>query len=194
MPLALLKAPTVAEKRDELPEDALVFLETQIEEHMYPVTSWQDRCPSGNRMAALLLCTHLTYAGRFQLTLFMLNNKCRPTVYVHWLLAREMLWDERARGHVAQLIKDHMTGKLEEAGKTSHVMDATLPSGDAAVGDAQNWVVQTPHFAYNDAERLEWENAIRMLNVSATKLLRGKPKYARHNPLNVKKFSRQYGQ
>ena len=154
---------TVAEMRDDLDQQQLEYLQTHIEEHMFPLTSWQDRCPVGNRMATLLLSDHLMFSGRFQLTLFMLNNKCKPTVYVKWLMGRGMLHGADSCRHVADLIKDHMNGKLEAEGKTAFVMDATLPNGDAAIGEAQNWVVQTPHFASNVLERKEWEAAIRML-------------------------------
>jgi len=67
---------------------------------------------------------HLMFAGRFQLTLFMLNNGCPPEYYAEWLLRRNALRDDSARFHVAELIAKHQDGLLES--KTSYIMPARL--------------------------------------------------------------------
>ena len=62
----------------------------------------------------------------------MLGNGCAPIAYAEWLIKRGMLKDRAAREHVAGLISDHKSGKLEIAGRTCYVMAATLPNGTDA--------------------------------------------------------------
>jgi hypothetical protein len=60
----------------------------------------------------LLLSKHLTSPDRWELTVFVLSNRCAPATYAEWLLARGCLKDKSAREHVADLIKKHLEGRL----------------------------------------------------------------------------------
>ena len=75
----------------QLPEDQFKFLEERIEEHIGMIENWPIWA------AEMLLSKHLNYSERYQLTLFMLGNKCLPGTYAEWLLMRHMLHDESAR-------------------------------------------------------------------------------------------------
>ena len=117
---------SVAELRDDLHPEQLVsrvLADTHIEEHMFPLTSWQDRCPVGKKMATLLLSDHLQYPQRFQLTLFMLNNKCKPTVYAnqHWLL-----WAARRHAVANEDACLHVAGYLCVCVSCTHTHTATM--------------------------------------------------------------------
>ena len=61
-----------------------------------------------------LLSKHLVRHGRFDLTKFILANRCPPNEYANWLLLRGSLWDKSARDHVADLIKQYTDGRLEK--------------------------------------------------------------------------------
>ena len=48
----------------------------------------------------MLLSKHLNHSERLQLTYFILGNKCPPTLYVDWILKRELhVSDEATRDH-----------------------------------------------------------------------------------------------
>ena len=129
----------------------------RIEEHLGRLSDWPAWA------AEALLKEHLKYADRFTLTLFLLVNKCMPTLAAEWMLVRKMLKDHSARQHVASIIKEHMTGGLEAAGRTAYCMDATLPNGDKAPVDERVTPVSTPNFAKDYKHRHYWEDAINML-------------------------------
>ena len=130
---------------------------TRIEDHLGRVCDWPVA------FAEQLLSKHLTYKPRFTLTLFLLANKCSPPLLAEWMLSRGMLHDHSARTHVAGIIKDHQTGKLESDGRTAYVMDATLPNGDTPPVEQRVWPVYTPNFAHDWKFQYIWDEAIVML-------------------------------
>lgn len=134
-----------------------VFLRDRIEEHMGALYLWPAH------MAEKLLSRHLRFNDRFQLTLFMLANKCQPAVYAEWLLKRAMLKDKSARDHVASIITAHKTGKLEAEGRTAYVMDATLANGEVPPNELKLWPVYTPNFAEDWQHQHFWDEAVHML-------------------------------
>jgi hypothetical protein len=134
-----------------------IFLRDRIEEHMGALYLWPAH------MAEKLLCQHLRFNDRFQLTLFMLANKCQPAVYAEWLIKRGMLKDKSAREHVATVILSHKQGRLETEGKTAYVMDATLANGEPAPNDMKVWPVYTPNFAEDWQHGHYWDEAVHML-------------------------------
>ena len=155
-----------------------IFLVTKIEEHMGSLSTWPTH------IAEMLLSRHLRFNDRFQLTLFMLVNKCMPAVYAEWLIKRGMLKDKSAREHVAGIIEAHKTGKLEAEGKTAYVMDATLPNGDVAPNDMKVCTVATPHFAHDWQHQHFWDEAVHMLKNNTTAVFKRVPtvELAAHEP------------
>ena len=146
-----------------------VFLRDRFEEHMGALHLWPAH------IAEKLLGRHLRFTERFQLTLFMLANKCQPTVYVEWLLKREMLKDNSARQHIVGLLDAHKTGKLETEGKTAYVMDATLPNGDPAPNAMKVRTVDTPNFAHDWQHQHYWDEAIHMLKAGTVNTFKPVP-------------------
>jgi len=132
-----------------------VLLRDGIEEHVGNLKRWPTR------IGTMLLSKRIHFKERLQLTLFVLANKCPPTVYVKWLLRRGMLRDVSARNHIKSIILGHKTGKLEADGRTAYVIDATLPNGDEAKGKVMP--VYTPSFAYDPLEHHYWDDAVDML-------------------------------
>ncbi len=98
------------------------FLRDHIEDHTYQLQWW----PKYQR--ELLLESDLKYAGRFQLTIYLLGNRLTPVTIASWFVGRNMLKDQAAKKHVAELIRAHMDGKL--AKYDVYVMHATLANGD----------------------------------------------------------------
>ena len=133
------------------------LLKDTIEEHAGSIQNWQWN------MAERLLSKHLRYNDRFQLTLFMLQNKVPPALIAQWYIKRKMLSDQSARMHVAGIIKAHMTGELEEKCITAQMMDATDRAGNPLPYCATQFPVYTPNFAYDWQHQHFWEEAIEML-------------------------------
>jgi hypothetical protein len=149
------------------------FLRDHIEDHTYQLQWW----PKYQR--GLLLESHLKYAGRFQLTIFLLGNRLNPVTIASWYLGRNMLKDQAAKKHVAELIRGHMDGKLTKY--DVYVMNATLANGDPpsmfefrdgdkiARGEKQPLV--TPSFAYENLATTgvpnDWDHAIQLLTLGA---------------------------
>ena len=136
------------------------LLKERIEEHMGSIQyfpAW---------VATMLLSTHLRYSDRFQLTLFMLGNGCAPIAYAEWLIKRGMLKDKAAREHVAGLISDHKSGKLEIAGRTCYVMAATHANGTDAPAKMKIRPLYQPNFAMSHPHY--WSCAIAMLKMNTT--------------------------
>ena len=73
----------------------------------------------------MFFSSHLRFNDRFKLTLFLLGNALPPTLIVEWYITRKMLKDDSARRNVADLIKKHMTGELEQRGYLVYMLDAT---------------------------------------------------------------------
>ncbi len=117
------------------------ILSSTIEEHMGHTTTYPVHIQN------LLLSKHLAFAGRFSLTLFVLQNGLPPTLYVEWLIGRGMLRDWEARTHIANILTANMTGKLEETNKTAYKMHATAADGEALPVSERVQVVLTPSFA-----------------------------------------------
>jgi hypothetical protein len=108
-----------------------------------------------------------------QLTLFLLGNRCPPTLFVEWFIKRSMLRDHAARMHVADLIQQHKTGKLEAAGKTTWIMGTTKSKplclrkhkwdGVGDPTDDKVDVVATPSFAFDWEHSSLWDEAVQHL-------------------------------
>lgn len=78
----------------------------------FPVRNWPDA--ERTRM----LSSHLDFASRFMLYLFAVGNMCPPLIFVEWLVMRKMLRDQPAAKHMISILKSHMSGKLEQEGRT----------------------------------------------------------------------------
>ena len=127
------------------------------------------------RFTDMFLSTHLLFPQRWQLTLFILANRCPPSLMVKWYLLRGMLHDKSARDQVADLIKQHKNGTLERQGRTTWVMGATQDKpaiirkhkwdgvGDPAL--AKNQVISTPSFAFDYLHEWHWDEAIKTLKM-----------------------------
>lgn len=139
----------------------------EIEEQTGAVIYWPYR------FAEMMLSTHLRFSERWQLTLFLLGNRTPPRKIAEWYVARKMLKDKAARDQVIDLIKQHMTGKLEENGRSTWVMNATVDKplfirkhawdsvGDPA--EDKNQVIATPTFAFDWEHQWMWTDAIDIL-------------------------------
>lgn len=120
-----------------------------------------------------MLSTHLRFPDRWQLVLFLLGNRCPPLLFTEWFMRRNMLKDKSARDQVADLIRQHLTGSLEQQGRTTWIMDATstTPVWDRkrkweGVGDPiedKNMPIQTPSFAFDWQHEWNWTEAIKLL-------------------------------
>ena len=131
-----------------------------VEEHVGSCIRW----PSN--LTEAMLSTHLLFPDRWQLTLFLLGNRCPPSVFVTWFLTRHMLHDKAARDQVIDIIVKHKSGELERQGRTTWMMDATAPPKPPCirkhqwdgVGDPTEEKVQTictPTFAF------DWQHQVR---------------------------------
>lgn len=142
-----------------------------IEEQVGSCLTWPVR------MTEALLSTHLHFPERWQLSLFLLGNRCPPVLMADWYLKRGMLKDKAACEQVADLIKKHKTGELERQGRTTWIMDATVtkPVWDRkhpwdGVGDPaenKNQVIETPHFASDWQHEHHWDTAVQLLKMPA---------------------------
>lgn len=132
-------------------------LQETIEEQMGALDSYPTH------IQELLLSKHLAFAGRFSLTLFVLQNGLPPQLYVEWLIGRNMLRDDSARLHIATILKDHQSGKLEESNKTAYKMHATAPDGNALPMADRVQTVLTPNFARMWQHGHFWSEAIATL-------------------------------
>ena len=102
----------VCEQIEALPAKEARLLE-KIEDMVgYPVKHWPDA--ERTRM----LGKHLDFRARFGLYLFVVGNMCPPGIFVDWIVLRGMLRDQAAAMHMITILKSHMTGKLEQEGKT----------------------------------------------------------------------------
>ena len=72
------------------------------------------------KMATALLSPSVKHSDRIQLTLFVLQNRYPPDLFVRYLLARGSLSDRAARDDIKWFITEHMAGKL--ASKYSALM------------------------------------------------------------------------
>lgn len=79
-----------------------------IEDKVGEITQWPLH------LLTAMVSTHLTYQLRFQLTLFLLGNACPPGLMVEWYLQRKMLRDDSAHKHIANLVQEFATGKMEK--------------------------------------------------------------------------------
>jgi|EP00966_Prymnesium_polylepis_P211986 hypothetical protein len=92
---------------------------------------------------------------------------------VEWYLKRNMLSDRSARDQVADLIRQHKDGTLEQQGRTTWVLDATTtkPIWERkhkwdGVGDPvkdKNQTIATPSFAFDWQHEWHWTQAIQQL-------------------------------
>ena len=64
------------------------------------------------KMATALLSPSVKHSDRIQLTLFVLQNRYPPDLFVRYLLARGSLSDRAARDDIKWFITEHMAGKL----------------------------------------------------------------------------------
>lgn len=125
------------------------------------------------RFTEMMLSRHLRFPERWQLTLFLLGNRCPPTLMVEWYLKRDMLSDKSARDQVSDLIRQHKTGKLEQQGRTTWVMDATVTKpiwerkhpwdGVGESPENKTQVIETPSFAFDWEHNYHWDEAVKML-------------------------------
>ena len=140
-----------------------------IEEQIGPCLKWPAR------FTELVLCSHLRFTERYQLTLFLLANRLPPTLMVEWYLARGMLKDKNARDQVADIIKQHKDGTLEQQGRTSWVMNATVSKplsqrkhpwdGVGEPAEDKTQIIATPSFACDFQHEHHWTEAIKMLKM-----------------------------
>jgi hypothetical protein len=77
-----------------------------VQQHIGPLSQWPLH------ILTHMLCTHLTFQPRMSLTLFLLGNRCPPDLFCEWYMQRNMLRDDSARRHVANLVQEHKAGKL----------------------------------------------------------------------------------
>ncbi len=141
-----------------------------IEEQLGPVMKWPSR------FTEMMLSAHLRFPERWQLTLFLLGNRCPPKLMTEWYIKRRMLSDKSARDQVIDLIQKHKSGKLEEEGRTTFIMGQTItkPVWDRAhkwdgVGDPCDnlqGVISTPTFAHDFQHEWYWTQAIELLKSS----------------------------
>ena len=92
---------------------------------------------------------------------------------VEWYMKRGMLRDKSARDQVADIIRQHKDGTLEQQGRTTWIMDTTVTKpiwerkhkwdgvGDPA--QEKNQTIATPIFAFDFQHEWHWTEAIRML-------------------------------
>lgn len=138
-----------------------------IEEHVGSCLKWPFR------FTEMMLSTHLRFPERWQLTLFLLGNRCPPSLMVEWYISRKMLKDKSACDQIADLIQKHKDGTLEQQGRTTWIMEATVTKpwwlrahrwdgvGDPA--DNKNQVIYTPSFAFDWQHEHHWTEAIAAL-------------------------------
>ena len=128
------------------------------------------------RFTEMMLSRHLRFPDRWQLTLFLLGNRCPPTLMTEWYIARGMLKDKSARDQVVDIIKKHKSGELSQQGRSTWVMDATAPPKPQwerkhkwdGVGDPtedKNQVIETPTFAFDWEHECHWDEAIKTLQL-----------------------------
>ena len=138
-----------------------------IEEQIGSCMKWPPR------FTEAMLSTHLHFPERWQLTLFLLGNRCPPSLMVEWYMKRGMLKDKSARDQVADIIRQHRDGALESKGITTWVMGATdtKPLSERkhkwdGVGDPaqdKQQTIATPTFAFDFMHEWHWTEAIKML-------------------------------
>ena len=150
-----------------------------IEEQIGACMKWP------HRFTEMMLSTHLRFPERWQLTLFLLGNRCPPTLMAEWFITRGMLKDKAARDQVVDLIRKHRDGSLEQQGRTTWVMSAVAPPTPVwerkhrwdGVGDDlkdKNQIIATPTFAFDWEHQWHWDEAIKMLQAPASSLVRSK--------------------
>jgi hypothetical protein len=140
-----------------------------IEEHVGSCLKWP------HRFTEMMLSSHLRFPERWQLTLFLLGNRLPPSLMVEWYMGRSMLKDKSARDQVADLIRQHKDGTLEQQGRTTWIMEATVtkPIWERkhkwdGVGDPtkeKNQLIATPSFAFDWQHQLAWDDAIAKLKM-----------------------------
>lgn len=140
-----------------------------IEEQIGSCMKWPGR------FTEMMLSTHLRFPERWQLTLFLLGNRCPPSMMVDWYTQRTMLKDKAARDQVADLIRQHKDGTLEQQGRTTWMLEATVTKPPwqrkhkwDGVGDPvqdKNQVITTPSFAFDWQHEWHWTSAIQMLKM-----------------------------
>ena len=138
-----------------------------IEEHVGSCMKWPSR------FTEMMLSTHLRFPDRWQLTLFLLGNRCPPTLIVAWYTDRDMLKDKQARDQVADIIRQHRDGTLEQHGRTTWMMDATEDKplilrthpwdGVGMPAEDKNRTICTPSFAFDWEHQWHWDEAIEKL-------------------------------
>lgn len=131
-----------------------------------------------NQFTEMMLSSKLHFPERWQLTLFLLGNRCPPTLITEWYLKRNLLSDKSARDQVADIIRQHKDGKLEQQGRTTWIMNATVskPPWDRkhkwdGVGDPaedKKQTISTPSFAFDWQHEWHWTEAVRMLKEPLT--------------------------
>ena len=68
-----------------LTKDGLAYLMNQVEDFTYQLRYWPPYYKD------MLMCNHLYYTGRFQLTIFLLGNRLSPITIAEWYLGRNQL-------------------------------------------------------------------------------------------------------
>tara|TARA_R100000951_G_scaffold114443_2_gene118768 strand:+ start:1287 stop:1874 length:588 start_codon:yes stop_codon:yes gene_type:complete len=150
-----------------------------IEEHIGSCIKWPPH------FTEMMLSTHLRFPERWQLTLFLLGNRCPPSLMVEWYLSRNALKDKSARDQVADLIRQHKDGTLEQQGRTTWVLDATedLPAilrkhkwdGVGMPAENKTRAIFTPSFAFDWQHEWHWDEAIAVLKEPYVKVTPGRP-------------------
>ena len=74
-----------------LTKDGLAYLTNRVEDHTYQLRYWPPYYKD------MLMCNHLYYTGRFQLTIFLLGNRLSPVTIAQWYLGRNQLKNAAAK-------------------------------------------------------------------------------------------------
>ena len=141
-----------------------------IEEQMGHCMKWPYR------FTEMMLSRHLRFPERWQLTLFLLGNRCPPSLFAEWYVKRGMLHDKSARDQVIDIIKKHKSGELEQQGRSTWVMDAMAPpkpvwdrkhpwDGVGEPAEDKNQIIATPTFAFDWEHQWHWDEAIKTLQM-----------------------------
>lgn len=126
-----------------------------------------------------------------QLTLFLLGNRTPPIKIAEWYTKRGMLKDKSARDQVTDLIKQHLHGKLEEQGRSTWIMNATVDKpvfdrkrpwdGVGEPAEDKNQVIATPSFAYDWEHQWMWTDAMDMLQNTKRRKIDLKSVFDKHS-------------
>lgn len=145
----------------------------KIEEQIgWALRSWPDD------VRTKMLCSRLDYKGRFSLYLFVAGNVCPPELFVDWVIQRKMLRYSESALHLANVVKSHMTGKLEQDNKTywdlatREVRTIITPTFASEVDPSYTCNVNGDGVEEMPPGCLFWEHAIKKLEAHACTLPR----------------------